>query len=330
MRTPARILFERAGCPQVEKKALGSVEPLCFLCGLPCGTYGFAYDTAKTIPATFTDQFMAPYLNSPSTCAACIWAISGKPPLTLRLWSWVYRDDKELVTTHPKCEVVLPGVLACNKADLLEAMLTLLDPPAGDWFVVLADTGQVHCVPFAKMNRGAGPWVVRMEREDVMARPCDFARLLLVAIELLRAGFSWTDMETGEPAFKRVSDFGIANWWRAHKALRPHISGGLFRLAKLTLRKDYLDEVEKAARLADERGGDWTNSGEPHARHASEHQLEGRPAIGGLVTIENSPGGGSSFEPELVGACVDDGGPAPNRGARSSDGQLDLFAGLDF
>lgn len=159
-----RLLWQDAGSPRINGHT-PQPEDRCFLCGHSCDIGCIA--TKKAFGTSFTD-WDAAKCNSDVVCTPCAWSMSGKPPDTFRMLSVVYRTDIDL--SHRAIpgtrRAIGPHTWVGNKKDLRMVLDTLLSPPGGVWFASVADSGKVHTVPFATINKG-GSWTIRFERSDV-------------------------------------------------------------------------------------------------------------------------------------------------------------------
>jgi hypothetical protein len=157
--------------------------------------------------------------------------MTGRPPDTLRLWSVAWREGERAAPSHPKAPDLGAEVHLTNKADPGELDRVLREPPPGRWVCSVADTGQIHVVPLAVVNRGAGPWQARYERLDVRSSPAEYVRVSGAMRALLAAGFYKSDVETGSPTPARLNAGGPALWREHDATLVPYRGGALFRLA---------------------------------------------------------------------------------------------------
>lgn len=125
----------------------------------------------------------------------------------------------------------------------MRAVVDLLTTsPACEWICAVSLSGQKHVVPFARVNRGA-KWAVRMEGADVASDARAFAALLAPAARLRLAGFSSTDIQTGEPPFVRLRGDALATWRMEWPALAPHRSSHLLELVLSCITKEHAHEV---------------------------------------------------------------------------------------
>lgn len=175
-------------------------------------------------------------LPTDAVCVPCSWAFTGRPPDTLRLWSVVYREDRPASPSHLKATALGGHTHLQNKADPSEFHRILASPPSGPWVCSVADSGQIHVLPFARVNRGPARWTVRFERHDVTAAPEEYRSLSEAMQSLYDAGFSKDDIATA-PSPGRLFRAGIDLWRHHDSLLRRYRGGPLFTLSLFLLRK---------------------------------------------------------------------------------------------
>lgn len=311
MRLAPALLWRAAGCPDPRRSTSAAVG-MCYWCASSID--GPACRVGDVITDSFTDQDQAFARGSPLLCVACSWAMTGRPPDTLRMWSLAYREDGAAMPPHHEaCTVIpaLPNVTAQNKADPSVFRGMLRSPPAaGQWFVSIADSGQVHVLPFAPVNSGKGRYGVRFERNTVWAYPDEYVRLDDAFGALMTAGFSKGEIESGEPYVSRISVAGDA-WARHFPTIRPYVNSGLLGLVSFLIRKDKSDD-------------DSREQGRP-VREASDSPCASADAVGesagdpaDSVVVASQERACDSREPvpcqgSLFGDDFEDGRIAPNR-----------------
>jgi hypothetical protein len=244
-----RLVWELAGRPSVAVASVAElfadVEAPCALCG---SVESRTAPTGKAVGGNFTDQYLLARPDSSRICEGCVWVCSGKPPATVRMWTVVARPDLPAPPSHPKA--VLPSgshVHYTARNDMRWVAATLCDPPAGPWLVSVAESGQKHHAPYARVNHGAGRWTVRMDQVDVVALPGQFADVLARVVALRRVGFTSGEIETGAPSVVHLSAPGGLDLWRAHgQPLAPYRRSPLLHLACFLPKKEHLDEYAHA------------------------------------------------------------------------------------
>ncbi len=186
--------------------------------------------------SSFTDQNKVSCTASQHVCEACVWAHSwtivpgfhpepppGKRGVNLRLYSHLW--DRR-------------GYVTANKGDkpaLLEWLRGPKDPP---WFAAIADSGQKHVIPYARLN--PGQWgQVRFEELDVELGAWE---LLDAMVDGLSGGVTKAEMETGDYSPRTYMTGETARWARLfeHHWARER-GGGWFALCLWLAQRD---EVE--------------------------------------------------------------------------------------
>jgi len=178
--------------------------------------------------------------------------MSGQPPETFRMWSIVYREDMQAPPSHEKAVSSHQGphTHLCNKADLSHVINTLLAPPEGPYGVVVADSGQIHCLPQARLNWQSRQWTVRFERSDVTSTPERFGHVLHHCAALYAGGFIKDDILSGQPAPSKLVKHGLEFWRHHNTELLRHRGGALLELSVFLLREGNRDELrDRTARF---------------------------------------------------------------------------------
>lgn len=212
MRAP-EALYRAAGFPAVAgAKDRGAT---CLVCGT---------DTLPTLPAKkalgvgFSDYTSIARPDCDDVCAACIWAMTGNGTRTLRLWSIVYGADAG--PSLEKAPYEIPGATITNRGNTRPIIRTLCSPPAGQWFVSIAQSGQKHILPYTTVNTGAEAiYTVRFESTDVRTSPAAFANTLRSLARLRDAGFSAEEITTGRLGSSRLTVDTLTTW----RALYPPV-----------------------------------------------------------------------------------------------------------
>ena len=213
---PALMLFARAGSPQQQEcEDIGSK---CIVCA---GSYYRSAVYDKWQGSSFTDQNkLRGHGLSSRVCEPCVWAHSwvappDKPPnpvgtkgLNLRLFSH-FMDGR--------------GYVSLNKAQKPAIREWLRAPKHGLWWAAIADTGQKHVIPWARLNAERSPGIVRFEERDV-------------------AIGDWSEMEVVTAALTA----GIT---------KEELTSGLYGTRAWTIAETHVRAVEELGRR--HRGGGW-------------------------------------------------------------------------
>ncbi|MGO5294635.1 hypothetical protein ACTQ0H_08430 [Collinsella sp. LCP21S3_A3] len=236
MTAPTRLVWELAGQPSpVASMAalLGDVET-CRMCGgndLPAAPVG------KALGNDWTDHSCWRRPDSTNVCAACLWACSGKPPVTLRMWSIIAAPGSDLPPKHEKCAMPDgPGLTLLNRSNPAPISDILATPPDGEWLVTVAVSGQKHVLPYAHVNTGAGRWQMRMESTTVTSTPDEWMMVRGHALELRRLGVPASAVLTGDPSGIATAD-KLAAWVEHSRPLAPYLRSPLLDLALWTITK---------------------------------------------------------------------------------------------
>ena len=241
-----RMVWELAGRPPVARAAavlFADREAPCAMCG---SVESRTAPTEKAVGGNFTDQYLLARPDSSRICEGCVWVCSGKPPATVRMWTVVARPDLPAPPSHPKAVFGGAHVQYTARNDMRWVVSTLCDPPDGPWLVSVAESGQKHHVPYARVNHGAGRWAVRMDQADVVSTPAEFRAAFAHVVALRRAGFTTGEVENGAPSAVHLSVPGALDLWRAYgEPLAPLRRSPLLHLACFLPNKEFLDEYAR-------------------------------------------------------------------------------------
>lgn len=199
---------------------------------------------ASTIGPNFTDYRLLAAMTGAGLCQACTWVFAGKPPNTLRMWSLVARADVVApAVAHGKPpHVSAPHLHLTNRRDLRWVAHTLADPPPCRWLVAVAESGQKHTAPFARVNMGRGPWTVRMDGTDITSDPDQWRHVLAHTAVLRQAGFSAAAVESGEPPMVALRGDGLPVWRDHFTHVRGYSGAPLIHLANYMITKETVDD----------------------------------------------------------------------------------------
>lgn len=230
----ALLIWTAAGKPDPRKR-VHAAAGVCYWCGSVLDAA--ACRMVDVCGSAFTDHDLARAPASQWVCAPCTWTMTGRPPDTLRLWSLIYREDRPAAPSHAAAPALGARIHLSNKADPSGIDVLLRAPPESPWVCTVADSGQLHVVPFAQVNRGP-TFCVRFERADVRGTAADYGVIADAQQALLDGGFSKADIASC-PSPGHLSR--ALPLWRRHDAiLAPHRGRPLFALS-LFLRRRTLD-----------------------------------------------------------------------------------------
>src|SRR5690606_5710493 len=172
----------------------------CRWCGLPIDQPE-ALTAKEAEGGMFSDGFACADPVSEVWCLPCAWLKSGQPPHTYRMWTVLYREDRPAEPSHEKASALLavPGLHLAGRNDLRAIVDALLDPPAGAWFCSLAESGQIHTLPFARVQTGRDRWTVRMDRDDISATVAEFRHAIHHVASLYAATFTQDEIREATP-----------------------------------------------------------------------------------------------------------------------------------
>ena len=234
-----RLVWELAGEPAPAAASVAALlkpDPgMCAICAHHCPVTASA-DAA--LGANVPDRGHLRVPSSTRVCTACLWCASGKPPATLRMWTVVAARGARLAVSQPKAWLQdVPGLCLTNRANTRPVIGILGDPPGTDWVVSVAVSGQKHVIPYAHVNRGGGPWTIRVEDHSITATPRQWRHVHHHALELRRLGIPADAVQNGEPRY--IKTRAALDKWRAHnEELSQWHNSPLLTLALWTITKE--------------------------------------------------------------------------------------------
>ncbi|MSS84504.1 hypothetical protein FYJ24_06945 [Actinomycetaceae bacterium WB03_NA08] len=234
-----RLVHNLAGKPPVEgasAKAFTSTAPtICCVCG---ETENNTAPAKKVLGENFTDRGMFTREDSDRACWACVAICSGKPPRSFRQWTVIATPGRELPPSQEKAAAWIGqhnGLCLTSKKDTTPVIDTLWDPPAGQWLVSVADSGQKHVLPYATVCEG-NSGVIRFETINVPYRCDDWRQVFTATLGLRRLGIPSDAILTGTPKYLKTREM-LTQWQKLDGELAAWHRSPLLRLALWTITK---------------------------------------------------------------------------------------------
>lgn len=309
-----QLLHGHHGHPEVKGCADRAVE-LCYVCACPWPRSQPVVDWMGT---NFTGQGLVLAPTSPLICEACVWAMAGKPPHTLRSWCHLF-DGR--------------GYVRVNKGDKPAIREWLRGAHEGPWFAAIADSGKKHVLPFSPVNVPGMGGRIRFEDEEVALPRDDGWRILDDATELLTLGATKAEIEPGRygPRAWSLCPDAIAAFEDAWSGLRH---GAWFRLVLWLAQRD--EERVQARMAAEQAAKKGRKNAARKERGRSAAHVDDGGSLGAPSRVPEqvrADGGPGALEPPGLSASSrnEDGGGARGVGdddvpdaAASGDDQLGL------
>jgi hypothetical protein len=311
----SHLLWQDAGCPEITKPTHLAPGDRCAMCG-----HEEAMVRAKdAFGPGFTDHDKLALPGSPWVCVPCVWVLGRNPPHSFRLWAIVWREDWTAPPGNEKAAYPHgPRTLCTSKADMSAVIDTLLSPPPCRWVVSIPESGQIHTLPFARVNQGDGDWVVRYEREDVASNPAELAEVLYHVASLLDAGFVRDDVVSLEPHPSKLVKYGIAKWREHAEPLRMYRRSALIAMAIILTKR----ETTHAVRVRSDASRTRSGAAHDEQRQHQEHITHGLVAAG----ADRAPDRGAEVA-DVGRVHHHHGKKAGDRNTSQGVRQLDLFDG---
>ncbi|MDU1580841.1 hypothetical protein [uncultured Cutibacterium sp.] len=236
MTDATRLVHRLAGSPDIAAqstaKRLENVAGVCAICGRE---EAVTADFDRALGKNFTDRSLL-QAGTSRVCTACLWCCSGKPPLTLRMWTVVADGGTECFSSPKAFLRDTPGLHLVNRGCPAPLVDLLSDPPDRPWAVSVAVSGQKHVLPYTPVNRGRR-WTVRMEDTDVAATSDEWTTVHQAALDLRRMGVPADAVREGRPANIKTTD-DLRRWRDIDGQLTGWHRSPLLDLALWTITKE--------------------------------------------------------------------------------------------
>jgi hypothetical protein len=244
MLTAVRMAWAAAGQP-AHPKAAGPAAG-CVV----CGTGHHRTLRAKDALGANFDILTATRPDLSTVCEPCAWALAGKPPLTLRMWSILTTESTPLPPSDVKAPYPSDGRLhLCNRRDQSAIITALTSPPPSMWACSVAVSGQKHLLPYTPVNTpSADTILVRFEACTVETTPGEIAALIGAVASLRVAGHGPGSIHAVTPAVPALTRDGLTAWRRHSPTIAPHANSPLLGLALHLTTKETINGL--AARFA--------------------------------------------------------------------------------
>lgn len=227
MLTAVRLAWDAAGQPEHPKSR--DVQAGCVV----CGTVHERTLRARDALGKNYDILTAIRPDLSTVCEPCAWALAGKPPQTLRMWSIVTTASTILPASDPKAPYPSDGRLhLCNRSDQSVIISTLTSPPGDVWACSIAQSGQKHLLPYTPVNPpNAVQVLVRFEACTIATTPSQAGALIGACAALRLAGHSPDSIHAVTPTVPALTRDGLAAWRRHVPTIAPHAHSPVLGMA---------------------------------------------------------------------------------------------------
>lgn len=235
------LIWTTAGQPDVagaKAKLLSEHPAVCAITGEQCDVTA---DAKKALGKNFTDQSLW-HAHTGRVGKAALWCCSGTGKLSPRMWSWVCAPGENLPDSAEKAPYHAPGLCLTNRGNTRPIINILANPPAGEWVVTVAVSGQKHVLPYATTNHGAGQWTVRMEDTPITATTQQWREVFSLCLGLRRLGVPADAIQNGTPTYIKTTE-GLAKWRHYATKLDPYRTAPLAQLALWCITKTIMEDT---------------------------------------------------------------------------------------
>lgn len=235
------LLWDAAGRPTVDGAKGKLLKPEPGVCAITGECSEVTADAKRALGENFTDHSLW-RAHTGRVGQAALWCCSGKGKLSPRTWTWVCTPGHDLPPSSDKAPYTAPGLCLTNRANTRPVIDTLMAPPAGEWVVAVAVSGQKHVLPYATTNRGSGVWTIRMEDTTITSTPDQWAHVLGHVLALRRLGIPADNIKDGTPAYIKTRE-QLTEWQKHATALAPHCGAPITDLALWCATKPILEDT---------------------------------------------------------------------------------------
>ncbi|APT92904.1 hypothetical protein CPHO_08400 [Corynebacterium phocae] len=233
------LIWETAGRPSVEGAKGKLLKDIPGLCAITGEMSERTADAGRALGANFTDRSLW-QAETDRVGHAALWCCSGKGAHSPRMWTWVCTPGRELPDSVPKAPLHVPYLCQTNRSHTRPVIDILMYPPAGEWVVCIAVSGQKHVLPYARTNFGAGQWTIRMEDTTITATPDTWKTVFSHALALRRLGQNDQAIKTGAPTFIKTPE-QLEQWKHHTDLLAPYRSAPITDLALWCITKPIIE-----------------------------------------------------------------------------------------
>lgn len=235
------LLWDTAGRPPVDGAKGKLLKDIPGVCAVTGEHFDTTADATRALGENFTDHSLWA-AHTGRVGPAALWCCSGKGKLSPRTWTWICAPGETLADSHEKAPYRAPGLCLTNRANTRPVIDILAHPPAGEWVVAVAVSGQKHVLPYATTNRGGGAWTIRMEDTTITSTPEEWAHVLGHVLALRRLGIPADNIKAGTPAYIKTPE-QLATWREHSTALAPHAGSPITDLALWCATKPILEDT---------------------------------------------------------------------------------------
>lgn len=231
--SPSKLIYSAAGKPNLDF-TLQKISNNCWLCGESIKS---GIDRDLVIADTFVDRDKCKNPAGKFICSGCAFCFSEKLILP------EYQKPQKFRTfSH---FVVMGKWYYFTKAQKDEMRRILFDPPAGEWLAVISDSGKKHLAFRAPVNYGKHGCLVQFEENRIAYEPKLLPSYCQTIETLMQAGFSKSEIETGNYNQSKILKSGLP-FWKARENLIRKWRGSLsFKLALFLTQKSEHDSDEQ-------------------------------------------------------------------------------------
>ena len=159
------------------------------------------------------------------------------------MWSWVCAPGVDLPDSVEKAPWHVPGLCQTNRSNTRPIIDLLMQPPAGEWVMCIATSGQKHVLPYATTNHGGGTSTIRMEDTNITIKHTQFKMVFETTLALRRMGVTAENIKNGAPGNAIKTRDQLENWRHISQRIEHMRTSPLVDLALWCITKPIMEDT---------------------------------------------------------------------------------------
>lgn len=242
MTSAQQLIYDTVGCPPIEGSKGKLLKPEPGICSITGEPQEITADARRALGENFTDHSLW-RAHTGRVGPAALWCCSGKGALSPRMWSWVCAPGVGLPDSVEKAPWHVPGLCQTNRSNTRPIIDLLIHPPAGEWVMCIATSGQKHVLPYATTNHGGGTSTIRMEDTNITIKHTQFRNVFEATLTLRRMGVTAENIKNEAPGNAIKTHDQLENWRHASQRIEHLRTSPLVDLALWCITKPIMEDT---------------------------------------------------------------------------------------